>query len=82
MQDREYEDELIANMERSYRKAEAYVGMYDIDEEDEEARLDRQEDIFHCEVCTVREVLDQVLPAYFEYVNWLKSQIPGYEYEN
>lgn len=78
MQDIEREKELLQKMEESYRKAEAYVGMYDIEENDEEAFEERHEEIFHCEICLVRSVLENVLPPYFEYVEWLKSQIPGY----
>lgn len=70
------EEEYILKIDQGVRKAESLLALSHVDDDDEEQYLDEQERIYHCEVCTVREVLDVFWPAVQEYIDWLKSQIP------
>lgn len=70
------EEEYILKIDQGVRKAEGLLALAHVDDDDEEQYLDEQERIYHCEVCTVREVLDVFWPAVQEYIDWLKSQIP------
>lgn len=73
------EDDFLANIDASVRKAERLLSMADAPEDDPEAFDDLYEQLFHCEVCTVREVLEVVWPPVQEYIDWLKGQIPAWD---
>jgi hypothetical protein len=72
------ENEYLLAMDRSIRRAERILALEDVPDADDdpEAFDEAYERIFHCEVCTVREVLEVVWPAAQEYIDWLRSQIP------
>lgn len=75
--DAEVEDRHRAAIEQSIRDAERKLAMADIPDEetDPEAFWAEYEQIFHCEVCTVREVLDVIWPAVDSYIDWLRAQV-------
>jgi hypothetical protein len=50
--------------------------LFALDIEDEEEREQMWEWLYHCEVCTVREVLTVIWPPVLAYIDWLKSQVP------
>jgi len=71
------EAELLAAIDTSVRLAERKLALVDYDPEvDEDAYYDAQEAIFHCEVCTVREVMEVIWPSVEKYIDWLRAQIP------
>lgn len=71
------EVEYLAKIDEQVRMAERLIALEGFDPEvDEDAYLAQQEMLFHCEVCTVREILEVVWPSVQQYIDWLKSQIP------
>lgn len=70
------EEEHHLKIEEAVRAAERLFSLAHVDGDDEEAYLDEQERLYHCEVCTVREVLEVFWPPVQDYIDWLKSQIP------
>lgn len=48
--------EFYREVNESFRKAERFIALDDVDEDDEDARADAYDERFHCEVCIVREV--------------------------
>jgi hypothetical protein len=52
------------------------LAMEDVDDEDEETWDEEHELRYHCEVCTVREVMTVVWPPIETYIDWLRAQIP------
>lgn len=77
MVNEEIELTYLTAIDEKMREAERLLDMSHLDGDDEEEYLDEYERLFHCGVCTVREVLTVVWPKVDEYVDWLKSQIPG-----
>lgn len=71
------EDDFLVKIDASIRKAERLLGMEDAPEDDPEAFDELYEQLFHCEVCTVREVLEVIWPSVQDYIDWLRAQIPG-----
>lgn len=73
------EDDYLLAIDRSIRAAERMLAMEDVPDEDvdPDAFWDEHEARFHCEVCTVREVLNVIWPEVEKYVDWLKAQIPA-----
>lgn len=73
------EDEHLSKIDVAIRSAERLIALADIpsEEEDAEAYWDSYDTIFHCEVCTIREVMTVVWPPVQNYIDWLKSQIPS-----
>ena len=73
------EDDHLLAIERSFKAAERMLAMEDVVDEDEDPDTfwSEHEARFHCEVCTVREVLIVVWPEVEKYIDWLKAQIPA-----
>lgn len=70
------EDDYLVAIEHSVKAAERMLAMEDVDDEDEESWEEERELRYHCEVCTVREVMTVVWPPIETYIDWLKAQIP------
>lgn len=68
--------ELHLEIDKGIRSAERLFSMADVPEDDEEAFEEMNERLYHCEVCTVREVLDVFWPPVQQYIDWLRDQIP------
>lgn len=62
-------------IDAAVKAAERKVALEDV-EDDEEAREDAFEAIFHCETCIVREVMEVIWPPVADYIDWLRNQIP------
>ena len=62
------------DFDAAVKKAEAYLGMADVPD-DEEAQHDAYDERFHCEVCIVREVMGIVWDAAVGYIETLENAL-------
>ena len=69
----------LQNIDAGTRGAERVLSLMDPSDADSDPEVfeEMYERIFHCEVCTVREVLEVFWPPVQNYIDWLRSQIPG-----
>lgn len=63
----------LQRIEDAIRAAERHLGFDDVDPEDDDALNDMTDLIYHCNICTVREVMNIVWPPVQEYIDYLQS---------
>lgn len=61
-----------AALVESFRRAEAHMALTDVEDEDNDTIDAVYEERFHCEVCIVRSVLEQVWPVVNAYLRALE----------
>lgn len=68
------EQEYLSNINEGYEAALRVLSLADIDDENDELYMDAAELVYHCEVCTLREILQAFWPPVQEYIDWLRSE--------
>lgn len=72
---REARHQFELDFDAAVKKAEAFLAMADIPDEDEEAQWDAVDERFHCEVCIVREVVGIVWDVTIGYIETLEGAL-------
>lgn len=68
-------DEFYQHLNEAFRKAEQFIGLGDVDDEDEEALADAHDERFHCEVCIVREIAGIMWEPIERYIGLLEDAL-------
>ena len=78
MVDEELELAYLKRIDAAVKDAQRKIALEDAPDEetDPEGYWDAYEAIFHCETCTVREIMEVIRPSVEEYIEWLRGQIP------
>jgi hypothetical protein len=71
------ERDYLLKIDEAVRAAERKIALADCPDEetDPEGYWDAYEAIFHCETCTVREIMEVIWPSVETYIEWLRGQI-------
>jgi hypothetical protein len=68
------EQEYLDKIKLGYEQALRRLSLADLDEEDEDRYFEEAEVLFHCETCTMRELLEIFWPPVQEYIDWLRAE--------